>query len=163
MTKRLDPQTKAVYAWEEEWRPWNWKDFDTLYYPRRIIQKACSYYRVPTPIVQWGPPHTYPEYDPNGHIIRVRATTNNASQALHEAAHAIHDWLLGTDGLPHSPEFMGIYLWSIVKYRLAPLRAVLASLEGTGIQYIHPNRMSPKAVRARYRTRIHRTADERDT
>lgn len=160
---KYDRQTKALYDWENTWGSFCRAEWTTLHAPRKNIRKACRLYRVPVPTVVWLPkPTGYPDYNPVIHQIRVSNDRyNNAPTALHEAAHAIHDWLFGADGEPHSPVFVGIYLHLMIKWRVAPATALVASLIEAGVRFISLKDAAPAGLYRVYKRDIERVARQR--
>lgn len=154
----MDKQTRLVYGWEDKWRCFAFKEWNGLYEPRKRIAWACRKYGVPTPVVRWAPRNTFPFYVPEDHAIYISRHTNNPLMALHEAAHAIVDWLVGDSGEHHSAEFVGVYVWLLERYQLAPGRAITVELDRMGVKRV-PG--SPRALKARYRKRIRAAVEVR--
>lgn len=151
-----DKNTRLLYAWEDQFLEWNCHDSDlTLPMTRKVVRWACKAYRVPAPSVRWQSRRTrkgeYPYYEPETHSLHFQRKLHNLSRTLHETAHAIHDWLFGADGEPHPAEFAGIYAKLIERKKLAPRAAILPSMAAAGVKFVHPSRMTPKAIKARYK------------
>jgi hypothetical protein len=157
-----DLQTRRLYDWEHQWKSFNTTRFTTLYQPRKRIRWACRMYRVPVPAVVWrSPARGYPDYDPITHRIRIAPYCNSNPIAIHEAAHAIHDWLFGAAGEPHSPAFVGIYVHLLVKWRVAPATAFVASLIEAGVRFIPLTTAAPAALYRAYKREIATAARHR--
>lgn len=156
----MDKQTRRVYAWEDKWRCFAFNDWKKgLHEPRKRIAWACRKYGVPVPTVRLAPRNRYPYWDPVEHAIYVSRHMNNPLMALHEAAHAIADWLLNEDeGDPHSAIFVGIFVWLLGEYKLAPKSALVAELDRMGARRVYG---SPAAIKHRYKRRIRDTAELR--
>jgi hypothetical protein len=145
-----DPQRDKLYAWEARFRDWSRKT-DSLKACRQYARTACAYYGIPPPSVRshGGRAYSWSQADGNyAQINTVRAKGKshsvisfnrdrglNVPTALHEAAHAIASVLLPWEMADHDPRFVGIYLWLLVKARIAPRAALEASLTAAGVQW----------------------------
>jgi hypothetical protein len=146
-----DPQKAKVYAWEHEWADWN-RATMSLRETREVVHWACSKYGIDPPAVRQhrGTAYSYSCGAPIN-VISFRLDQRNPGVALHEAAHFICGALFGetTDMADHSPEWMGVYLWLLEGYRIAPRTALHASAKAKGIRWMATWAMSPKRLRRR--------------
>lgn len=144
-----DPQKKRVYAWEAEWGCWN-RTTVTLSEARKVVRWACDKYGVEPPAVKVhdGVEYSWSKGTPDN-VISFRRDQLNPAIALHEAAHHICGVLFGedTDMADHSPEWMGVYLWLLEGYRVAPRTALHASARAKRIRWMPTWAMSPKRLR----------------
>lgn len=146
----LDPQKDALYGWEAKWGYWN-KSLNTLTELRQYVRTACAHYGIPPPSVKshGGKAYSWYQADENyAHTVstRIKGKTHaaisfnklrglNIPTALHEAAHAIAAVLLPWEMADHDPRFVGIYLWLLVRAKVAPRVALEASLKEAGIAW----------------------------
>jgi hypothetical protein len=149
---KADPQKRRIYAWEHAWADWN-RTTCTLREARAVVHWACGKYGIRPPAVKQH--HTMAYSESQGHpvnIISFRARDQiNPAVALHEAAHHICGAIFGedTDMADHSPEFMGVYLWLLEGYRVAPRTALHASARARGIRWVPTWVVSPKRLQRR--------------
>jgi hypothetical protein len=146
----LDVQRDKLYAWEAKWGYWN-KSVNPLSELRQYVHTACAYYGIPPPRVKshGGRAYSWYQADENyAHTTTVRAGGKcrsvisfnrerglNIPTALHEAAHAIASILFPWEMADHDPRFVGIYLWLLVKAKVAPRSALEASLTAAGVSW----------------------------
>lgn len=146
---KADPQKLRIYAWEVDWHDWNIGSFN-LKEMREAVGWACAKYGVKPPRVAQHADrqYSYSMGSPDN-LISFRLDQRNAAMAMHEAAHFIHGAIFGEDTLlaDHGPEFMGIYLWLLEGYRIAPRRALHASAATRRIRWVPTWTMSPKRLR----------------
>ena len=155
-----DPQRDRLYSWEAKWRSWNRKT-DSLSDCRKYVHTACAYYGIPPPSVRshGGRAYSWSQADGNyAQINTVRANGKSRSvisfnrdrglnipTALHEAAHAIASVLLPWEMADHDPRFVGIYLWLLIKTRIAPRSALEASLTAAGLTW--DSKTTPRSLK----------------
>ena len=138
-----DPQRERVYKWEAEFHDWNIGSL-TLAECRAAIRWACEQYGITSPRVEQ---HRDKEYSySKGDLISLRLDQKNAAVSLHEAAHYICDQIFGSTVAPHSPQWMGIYLWLLEGYRVAPRVALHASAKARRIKWVQTWLVSPKRL-----------------
>lgn len=119
-----DPQQKRVYAWEREWFDWNVNSL-SLSQCRQVIHQACELFRVEPPTVRShkGRYWSWQQEDlidlQNSGDSRPGYGQMNKAVALHEAAHYIH-WRRGGRGQPHGPTWLGIYMFLLENFNVAP-------------------------------------------
>lgn len=144
-----DPQKHRVYAWEAEWHDWNHSGL-TLKECRDVVRWACHKYGVKPPRVAQhdGRAYSFSQGDPFN-LISFRRDQKNAAIALHEAAHHISGKIFGNTIADHSPEWMGIYLWLLEGFRVAPRIALHASARAKRIRWVATWGVSPKRLRRR--------------
>lgn len=146
-----DPQRKRVYAWEGHWCDWV-RNTLTLRKAQAVVRWACEKYGLRCPVIRQhdGTADSFSQADggPGGlPLISFRASDQkNPAVALHEAAHYIHDAIFGDKGAHHSPEWMGIYLWLLEGYRVAPRRALHASAKTARLRWVATWTVSPKRL-----------------
>ena len=149
-----DPQRARVYAWEHEWCDWN-RSTLTLREARAAVHWACDKYGIHPPAVKQhaGAAYSFSRGEP-ANVISFRYDQRNPAVALHEAAHYICGVLFGevTDMADHSPEWMGVYLWLLEGYRVAPRTALYASAKAKGIRWVDTWVVSPKRLQRQRRT-----------
>jgi hypothetical protein len=127
----VDPQQRRVYKWEGSFRSF-YERTTTRDSCRKLIQKATRRYNVPPPGVYFKTKqetrgNITSEYDPITHRITIGWCDCNHAIALHEAAHAITDWLYGEDLHAHGDRWLGIYLDLLEWAKVAPRSALHAS------------------------------------
>lgn len=144
-----DPQRKRVYAWEGGWCDWV-RSTLSLGGARAVVRWACDKYGLPCPtVVQHdGAADSFSQADgaSGGPLISFQRGQRNPAVALHEAAHYIHDAIFGDKGAHHSAEWMGIYLWLLEGYRVAPRRALHASARAARLRWVATWTVSPKRL-----------------
>lgn len=158
---KKDPQQYRAYRWENELTSWAGAHA-TPAQLRRVVKKCCRMYRVPVPRVHCltknqrdGKRYTS-EYDPNGHVIRIRPRHYDLCTAVHESAHAITDWLFGiwTENKPHGPEWLGVYMVLLDRLKIIPRIALEAHARAMGLDFYAPQLIAPRQVRKRFRRRV---------
>lgn len=153
----MDTQQARVYAWETTFRSFNEHNTPRRRL-RRLIRAAERRYRIPpskitfTNRVHRSKKHAKiaSEYDPETHSITLGHNDHNYAIALHEAAHAIVDTLLGYDLEPHGPQWLGVYLELLEWAKVAPREALHASAKAYGLDWAPAGRIGPKAIRKTY-------------
>lgn len=146
-----DPQRKRVYAWEGGFCDWV-RSTLTLAEARAVVRWACDKYGLPCPTVSqhMHAGDSYSQADGSvtkGPLISFKAADQkNPAVALHEAAHYIHDAIFGDKGVHHSAEWLGIYLWLLEGYRVAPRTALLASARAARLRWVAIWTVSPKRL-----------------
>jgi hypothetical protein len=157
-----DVQQQTVYKWEGEWEAWVTREFLTVSRPRELVRRACKRYRVPPPVVKGHHRVTGGTsfYEPNLHRIELRKRHWNVAIALHEAAHAITDWLIGPDQPAHGPEWMAVYLDLLATYKVAPRVALEASARAHGIRWSRA--AGPREFKRLHKRRIRVARRERE-
>jgi hypothetical protein len=140
---RDKPRRDKVYAWEGQWADWN-RGTLTLRECRDIVAWACKKYHVPQPKVRQhqGKADSFSQ----GDVISFRMSQRNPAIALHEAAHYIADSCLRPSLLDHSPQWLGIYLWLLEGYRVAPRSALWASLRAAKLRWTKTAKVSPSRI-----------------
>lgn len=142
-----DSQQRQAYRWEGSWPLWNKKGL-TQPKARGIIAWACRLYDIPIPIVRFQKWRTW--YDPEDHSIVLSITNQNTAIALHEAAHAIHDYILGDYHEAHGPEWLGIYLVLLDTAGVASRSALELSARKYGLEWRSPMWVHWKYIRHKY-------------
>lgn len=150
MGRLKDPQRKRVYAWEGCWCDWV-RSTLTLRETLDVVNWACSKYGLRCPFITTHPgkADSFSQADgaPNGGpVISFQGDQKNPAVALHEAAHYIHDAIFGDKGAHHSAEWLGIYLWLLEGYRVAPRRALHASARAARLRWVATWTVSPKRL-----------------
>lgn len=148
-----DPQRHRVYSWEAAWSDWN-RGTLSLAGAREVVRWACHKYGIPSPRVTQHKDRqfSYSKGAPEN-VISFRLDQRNPAVALHEAAHHISGVLFGerTTMADHAPEWLGIYLWLLEGYRVAPRTALHASAKAAGLRWVPTWTMSPKRLQRRRR------------
>ncbi len=152
----LDPQKDAVYAWEGCWLDWN-EGNQTLAECRRLIRKACRMYSVKPPTVVGHTHNMWTTYYPDVARITFQRQQRNTAVALHEAAHHIlfavckQEADEESDGNfeDHGPEFLGVYLFLLNHFKVAPLIALTASAKAAGLHFVPVSESAPLPFRQR--------------
>lgn len=155
-----DPQRDILYAWEGKWGDWSRKT-SSLRTCRQYVHTACAYYGIPPPKVKSHGGRAYSWYQADAayaHTVTVRAGGKHKSvisfnrhrglnipTALHEAAHAIASVVLPWEMADHDPCFVGIYLWLLVKAKVAPRAALEASLTAAGVKW--DSKTTPRSLK----------------
>lgn len=150
MPAEQDIQKPALYKLESTFRDWNRKT-STLAECRQYVRTACAHYGLAPPSVRSHGGRAYSWYqaelpDAVTHTVaaagKLKSTISfnrtrglNIATALHEAAHAIAAALLPWEMADHDPRFVGIYLWLLVKAKIAPRVALEAALTDAGIKW----------------------------
>lgn len=146
----MDRQQKKVYAWESQWCDWNTSTMN-LREARAVVGYACRKYGVAPPSVthHGGTAYSYSQDS----RISFRKDQKNAAIALHEAAHYVCDRIFEDPAETksrledHGPEWMGVYLWLLEGYRVAPRIALHSSAAAKGIRWVPLWTISPKRLR----------------
>lgn len=148
-----DPQRERAYSWEGslyDWSPAREAD-EAL---TGTIARACRMYRVPPPTVKFTGDIRHKgvrlssHYDPNDHSITLRRRHRNLNTAIHEAAHAITDWILGPFSTKaHGKEWLGVFMVLLEKFKLSPRSALVASATADRLKFEPFERVNPRAIR----------------
>jgi hypothetical protein len=144
-----DPQCGRVYGWEESWSDWNRRTL-SISGVREVVRKACRLYGLKPPAVKQHH-HRQTTYS-RFYFISFRPDHNNPAIALHESAHYICDSIFGDDLADHCPEWLGIYLWLLEEFEVAPRLALHSSIAALGLSWWPASAVSPSALRNRART-----------
>jgi hypothetical protein len=147
-----DSQVKRVYAWEKEWPTWN-KATISEEECVKIIQDACAAYGVPCPHIKF-PRRLLGEsyFDPNDQTLLLRKRHRNVAICLHEAAHAIHDYICGDAPHEiHGPEFVAIYLYLLNRAEVASMTALIESAKAYNVAFLPLKTHTPRQIRKTYR------------
>lgn len=148
-----DPQKKRLYAWEGCYCDWV-RSTLTLAGTREVVRWACDKYGLRAPVIvqHEGKAESFSQADGSatgGPIISFQQDQKNPAVALHETAHYIHDEIFGSKGPHHSAEFLGIYLWLLEGYRVAPRSALHASARAARLRWVATWTVSPKRLQRR--------------
>ena len=134
---------------------------------RETVQLASNKYRIPVPEILFASKNSRrgrqlpSQYDPTLHRITLRPRHLNGAIVLHETAHAITDWILGTGLEPHGREWLGVYMVLLEDYQISPRVALHASADAAGLAY-HPRALvGPATIRKRNRKRVREARAER--
>lgn len=164
-----DPQRTKAYAWESLF-----KTFYTHTTNRRelrqLIRRAERRYRVPPTQIRFlnrkhrarHEAKIQSAYDPEDHSIVLGWKDHNHAIALHEAAHAITDYLLGTHLQPHGKHWLGIYFWLLDWAGVVPHSALRASAKAIGLRWESVEKVAPGAIRRNYERLIAAAEDDRE-
>lgn len=141
-----DGQKKRVYDWEASFGDWCRSGY-TKSECRAAIKWACNLYGLKTPRIGFHATKAF-SFSVSGEepCISLGSDQRNAAVALHEAAHYICDSIFGPDLADHSPQWMGIFLWLLEGYRLAPRTALHASAKARRIKWVQTWLVSPKRL-----------------
>jgi hypothetical protein len=145
----MDPQQKRVYKWESQFRSFCERT-TTRDEVRWLIRKASKRYKIPAPGIYFRSKEESggritSEYDPVTHRILIGWSDCNHAIALHEAAHAITDWLYGEDLAGHGERWLGIYLDLLEWQKVAPRAALHASAKAMRLRWKPVRRTYHKA------------------
>ncbi len=151
-----DPQKAAVYAWEEGWYDWCRRSI-SLREARRVVRKACRMYGVPAPAVRSHRHGEWSFYHPDDDVVSFQYGQLNRSVALHEAAHVILFKLCKqeadeeSDGNfeDHGAEFLGLFIFLLNEFGVAPLVALTSSARAAGLHFIPVSGSAPLPFRQR--------------
>ncbi len=138
-----------VYRWEDGWTDWQRRTL-TLAQTRDYVRRACKLYHVTPPPVRRGVKTEAETEDPK-YVIFLETHQNPAS-ALHESAHIICDAIFGVKLHDHCPEWLGIYLWLLEEFKVAPRLALHSSIAALGLSWWPASAVSPSALRNRARS-----------
>jgi len=134
--------------------------FPSVAGPRKWVRWACARYRIPPPVTTGCRLNKGTSfYDPETHRILLRPRHWNTAIALHEAAHAITDYLLGHDLPAHGPQWLAVYMDLLSAAGVAPRAALEASARAKGLSWSRVK--TPSQFRSRFRARIRRSKRER--
>jgi hypothetical protein len=136
----LDPHKNDVYLWEDSWPGWN-RNHVGIRACRRLIATACRHYKVKCPTVTTHHKRSFSFSIPTKDYISLQGWGHedrgglNVPTALHEAAHHIA-WSLHGDRIQdHGPTWLGIYLDLLIRAKVAPEVALIASLQPFSLTY----------------------------
>lgn len=168
----IDEQQAAAYAWENKWESWN-RPSASRYAVRKAIRAAERKYAIPHTHIIFVKNNRSTRitdkrsgmglklatlYEPNIHQIRVRPRHCNIAVGLHEVAHAIHDKIFGNVSTvrlqAHGPLWLGIYMWLLIHFEIAPREAIVASARAAGLKWASLARIGPRQIRRCYERRI---------
>lgn len=166
MSTKEDPQQQRAYDWEgdfTDWAPPRATKAEML----RVIRRCCRMYRVPAPAVFFlsknrrnGKKLTS-VYDPNKHAIYIRPRHMQKNTAIHEAAHAVIDWILGPYNESHGKEWVGVMMNLLSKFKIAPMRALKLHAKAMRVAFSPPGTTTPKQIRRCFAAKAKRAARER--
>lgn len=149
-----DPQKEILYSFENEWRDWNVNNL-SLTKCRAVIRQACKEFKVPPPKVRQHQTMAYSWHSKD--VISLQAKGGktpvpgetvggkNRAISLHEAAHHIADHFFKNRIADHGPTFLGIYMWLLIEWKVAPASALHASARKAGLRW---REITPISVRA---------------
>jgi hypothetical protein len=155
---KSDPQQKRAYSWEAgftTWAPVGGNESQLRY----IIDQACQLYKVPTPEIKFVTKNARAgkrltsEYNPNNHVIKLRPRHHEVGTALHEAAHAITDYIMGPWTEPHGKEWLGIFIHLLNKFKIAPRSGLEAHARAKGLKFASASKSAPRSVRAAFKAK----------
>ena len=141
-----DSQKSRLYRWEERWVDWN-RNTLTLQECRDLSKWACRHFRLKiAPVVKQHMKRSMSYSISEKCLISLQADQHkNRAIVLHETAHFIADEVYGYGNSVqhHGPEFMGVYLRLLIKARIAPAVALIASAKAERLKWkeIHPSRI----------------------
>lgn len=138
----VDPQRQKEYEWEWSFRSSYGQEFRSLVPVRRLIKAACELYGVPAPVVVAQPrKRGFSVYRPLDHRILLLKGHWAVWPALHEAAHAIcaYKW----DIVGHGPKFLGVLMWLLSHFDVAPVAALTASAKAAKLKFTQVGRAAP--------------------
>lgn len=138
-----DPQCHLVYDWEGQWAHWSARTC-SFTKAREFAKWASQLYGLKPPKLQQ---HSSQElsYSQEG-LISLQRDQVCPELTLHETAHYICDHMFDVGDAHHAPEWMAIYLWLLIKARIAPPIALRASARAAGIKWIPLWAVSPKRL-----------------
>lgn len=157
---RSDPQRERAYAWEGAFTDWAGAHA-TKAAMLRAMRKCCRLYRVPMPAVFFlsknrrGGKKLPSYYDPDRHAIYIRPRHRELNTAVHEAAHAIVDWILGPWGTqPHGREWVGVFMVLLDHMKIVPRLALAAHAKSVRLKFCAPGIIGPRQIRRRFRAKV---------
>jgi hypothetical protein len=152
-----DRQQKRAYAWEGDfmyWTPMIAKNKDIA----KVISDACRMYRVPPPKVRFAVRNSQSDssyYDPNLHEILILPKHREVGTALHEAAHAITDWIIGPwDTEAHGPEWLGVFITLLDRFKVIPRVAAEAHAKAKGLKFAASELSKPSKMRSAHSKKV---------
>lgn len=152
----VDPQKTALYAWEGAWLEWNW-DSMTMPQVRRWMGKACRKYGVKPSKVTAHRGSMWTTYDPERGSTTFMRSQRNIAVTLHEAAHhilySLSEEFEKEEFEDHGKEFLGVYIWLLNEFGVAPLVALTASARAAGLKFIATAAAEPSRFRRRVETK----------
>jgi hypothetical protein len=150
-----DFQQYEVYAWEDSFTKWA-GNRATEQELRKALVRAARLYRVPVPELRFYRRDGNAKYkiasslyEPDLHRIYIRPRHRRLNVLLHEAAHAIVDWLLGPySRAAHGKAWLGVYLELLAHFKVMPRAVLEYSAKLAGLKW--SRRVSPKRIRRNY-------------
>lgn len=136
----LDPHKEKVYEWEDSWPGWN-RNHIGINACRKLVAAACGHYKVGCPTVRVHHVRSMSFSIPSKDYISLQGWASedrgglNVPTALHEAAHHIAWSLHGNRIQDHGPTWLGIYLDLLIRAKVAPEVALVASLKSFQLKY----------------------------
>ena len=129
-----DPQAAHLYAWEKAWREWNHSNL-TIAECREVARRACVYLKIPQVRLTFRRTPHYSECDyATGQIAINTRLHKNVATICHEVAHRAV-FLAHGEIAAHGPEFVRVYMRLLLRARLAPRSALIASLKHYGVEF----------------------------
>jgi hypothetical protein len=139
-----DSQQARLYKWEGEWIDWN-RNTLTLQECRELVKWACRHFRLKiSPRVKQHMNRALSYSISERCLISLRADQHkNRAVVLHESAHFIADEIFGSKVQWYGEEFFGVYLRLLIKARVAPAVALIASAKAAKLKWkeIHPSKV----------------------
>lgn len=163
---RSDPQQQRAYDWEGDFTDWV-KGRISRTEMRETIAKCCGIYRVPVPYILFVTKNRRRGrkltsfYEPDRHRIIIRPRHLQKNTAVHEAAHAVVDWLLGPHLPAHGREWVGVFMVLLERMKIAPRCALVAHAHTKRLQFCPPALVGPAHIRRRYAARVRAARAER--
>lgn len=135
---------------EKSFFDWN-RETLTLPLVRVFVHAACRDYGLKPPAVRQHNTQgaTYSRFPDH---ISFQPRHKNPAIALHEVAHYICDSIFGDEPEDHGPEWLGIYLWLLEKFKVVPRIALHAEASALHLAWWPASAVSPNALRNRVRT-----------
>lgn len=165
---RNDPQQEKAYAWEGDFCDWAGAHA-TRAAMRKAVLECCSIYRVPAPEVWFRAKNRGARgrkltsyYQPGSHIIVIRPRHMNLNTAVHEASHAVVDWILGWSSTqPHGPEWVGVFITLLDRMKIAPRAGLEAHARSMRLKFCSEGIVAPGKIRVRFRGKVRAAKRER--
>ncbi len=139
-SRDLDPHKEQVYDWEDSWPGWN-RNHIGIRACRKMVAVACGHYKVKCPTVTVHHKRSFSFSIPTKDYISIQGWGYedrgglNVPTALHEAAHHIAWSLHGNRVQDHGATWLGIYLDLLIRAKVAPEVALVASLKSFQLKY----------------------------
>lgn len=151
-----DRQQNLAYKWEDQFLHWP-GSYLTEKGATEIAKAAARLYRIPVPELVFGKRDTRDgkdlpsSYYPDEHKIVFVPRHMNTLVVLHEMAHAITDYILGGNLEPHGPQWLGVYMWLMDRFHIAPTIALTASAKAIGLKFETKGIAGPRNIRKKHK------------
>lgn len=151
-----DRQQNLAYKWEEQFLHWP-GSYLTPKGATEIAKAIARLYSIPLPELAFVTKDNRngkslpSSYFPDEHKIVFRPRHMSALIVLHEMAHAVTDYILGPELEAHGPQWLGVYMFLMDRFHIAPTIALTASAKAVGLKFESKGITGPRSIRKKHK------------